>query len=278
MCNPHYPVTTIRGSRRIWDSGAFQERDMLNRLEPYQALDRQLAADDICRYRSKDYDNPAEAIVTYDMLLGVDEAIVNGKRIKKRGSEETARQAVYETLRSAAYYATQRQKINDRTAIAFAAQGATVEQYVDCVIELLGMMQPQDWLAFGGFCIIGKQPSLKPLFVKTVQQVLPMLARKGIVRAHILGVTVADMVDFAAKEGRKHGIVISTDSSGVETNSIMGKIFDGSQYLLTGEYGENKYITPWTHRWGREDKYTKYKPCELAMENIQRYHEWSTAL
>ena len=46
----------------------------------------------------------AEAVVTYDMLVGVDEALVGGKRKKVRAAEETAAPAVAETLRSARYY------------------------------------------------------------------------------------------------------------------------------------------------------------------------------
>ena len=278
MVNPHYPVVTLPGTRRVWDSGAFQERDMLNRLEPYQAFQRQISADEICMFRSGDYINPAEAIVTYDMLVGVDEALINGKRVKQRGSEETAKQAVYETLRSAQYYARQRHRIDERTAIAFAAQGATLKQYCDCVAEILPMMKPNDWLAFGGFCIIGKQPSLKKLFVQTFESVLLMMKKAGIKRGHVLGVTVADMVDFAAKMGRAHGIVISNDSSGIEVNSIMGKIFEPERYRLLDKYGENKFITPWIKVWSAEQKYSHYKPCKLAMENIERYHQWSSSL
>ena len=42
MLNPHYRATLAPGTRYIIDSGAFQERDMRNRLQPWTALDRQL--------------------------------------------------------------------------------------------------------------------------------------------------------------------------------------------------------------------------------------------
>jgi hypothetical protein len=285
MLNPHYPVTTAKGTKKIFDSGAFQELDMKDRLTPKQALARQLSMNDLVRFRSEDYDNHAEAFITYDMLVGVDEALIDVrtgepivapvelylkwgwkpeeiKRVKRRGSEELARPAVAATLESAAYYASQRQRIPG--AIAFAAQGATPDQYVnECVIPMFDVMQPGDWFAFGGFCIIGMQPSLKPLFMETVSRVLPLLVKKGIARAHVLGVCVADMVKYAADQGRKHGVVMSTDSSSIEINSIMGKVWNDGKWMKVYE---------------KEQKYVDYWPTPLAHENIKRFSEWSASL
>ena len=262
MLNPHYPVTTAKGTKKIFDSGAFQESDMLNRLTPKQALKRQLTANDLVRFRSEDYDNHAEAFITYDMLCGVDEALINGERVKKRGTEETARPAVAATLESACYYASQRDRIPG--AIAFAAQGATPDQYInECVIPMFDVMRPGDWFAFGGFCIIGMHTSLKPLFVETVARVLPLLVKRGITRAHILGVCVADMVKYAADQGRKHGVEMSTDSSSIEINSIMGKVWNNGKWMKVYE---------------KEQKYIDYWPAPLAHENIARYSRWSESL
>lgn len=291
MVNPHYPVSVIPGTKITMDSGAFQKEDMLQRLSPRQALDRQRAfANQIIydewRFRHfpgydlSDPGNLIEGVITYDMLCGVDEVIIDGKRVKQRGTEETAKPAIAATLQSALHYHQRRDEIAAFSRhIAFAAQGATPRQYVnECVLPLLDLMRPDDWFAFGGFCIIGMQPRLKPLFVQTVRTVLPLLVKAGIKRAHILGVFVADMVDFATKEARTHGIVMSNDSSSAETNSILGKVFDGTRYQLTGEYGENKYDTPWQKVYTKEQKYGAYHPCQLAIENIQRYHDWSTTL
>jgi hypothetical protein len=262
MLNPHYPVTTAKGTKKIFDSGAFQELDMKDRLTPKQALARQLSMNDLVRFRSEDYDNHAEAFITYDMLVGVDEALINGERVKRRGNEETARPAVAATLESACYYASQRQRIPG--AIAFAAQGATPDQYInECVIPMFDLMQPGDWFAFGGFCIIGMQPSLKPLFMETVARVLPLLVKRGIIRAHILGVCVSDMVRYAADEGKKHGVVMSTDSSSIEINSIMGKVWNDGKWMKVYE---------------KAQKYVDYWPTPLAHENIKRFSEWSSNL
>src|SRR5687767_282083 len=88
MVNPHYPVDVLAGARYKIDSGAFQERDMLFRLQPWTALDRQLRMEAQIEYSG--HDGYAEDIVTYDMLAGVDEALIDGKRIKRRGTEQTA--------------------------------------------------------------------------------------------------------------------------------------------------------------------------------------------
>ncbi len=260
MVNPHYRVALASQTRYIIDSGAFQERDMLQRLQPWQALARQLRLE--AQIEFDGHAGYAEALVTYDMLVGVDEAIIDGKRVKRRGSEETARPAVDETLRSAHYYHSQRDRI--RGAIAYVAQGATPRQYAACVADLLPLLRPgHDWFAFGGFCIVGMQPSLKPVFAETLRAVLPMLHSARIRRAHILGVTVADCVKLAAAEGKRHDIHMSTDSSSIEINSIMGKVWNDGR---------------WTKRYDKIDKYRHYHPTDLAHANIQRYDQWSTAL
>lgn len=275
MLNPHYRVRSLlAGTKKIRDSGAFQERDMLERLEPCQALERQLRTGVQTMHWTGDYDNPDEAIVTYDMLVGVDEAIVDGKRVKQRGNEETARTAVEETLRSAHYYASQAHRLDERTAIAFAAQGATPAQYEACVRELLPLMRPKDWLAFGGFCIIGMQPKLIPVFYETLERVLPLLRRAGIERAHILGVTIPEPIRVAAAMGKTHGVVLSTDSSSPERNgAAFGRSFvDGA---FKQAYTKDQKVT------GGKDVIIPdgcYHPCNLALANIERYHQWSQSL
>lgn len=263
MVNPHYRVDLAPGTRYIIDSGAFQERDMLFRLQPWSALDRQLRLEAQIEFGGCGL--PAEAIVTYDMLAGVDEAIIDGKRVKRRGTEQTAVYAIQETLRSARYYATQVHRI--RGAIAYAAQGVTPAQYLGCVEELIPLIRPgRDWLAFGGFCIIGMQPSLKKVFYETLALVLPRLKAAGIRRAHILGVTVADAIRVAMEMAKEYGIALSTDSSGPERNAaVYGREFD-----VTCEKFRNLYT--------KEDKGTAYKPAEWAIENIRRYHEWIETL
>lgn len=265
MVNPHYRVELMPGTKYIIDSGAFQERDMLCRLQPWIALDRQLRLEHQIEYSG--HDGYAEAIITYDMLTGVDESIkmINGKerRIKERGNETTASQAVHETIRSARYYNAQVDRI--RGSIAYAAQGASVSQYIDCIRAILPLIRPgQDWLAFGGFCIVGMMPGLKKDFYAVLDIALPLIKYHGIERAHILGVCVADVIVYASALEKAYGVNLSTDSSSVEQNSaIYGKSFDDGK---------------WTKLYTKNDKGTAYQPSTWAIENITKYHQWITSL
>ena len=148
MLNPHYRATLAPGTRYIIDSGAFQETDMRERLEPWSALDRQLRIE--AQVELRGHGGRAEAIVTYDMIDGVDEALTDTGRVKARGTDETASRAVEETIRAARYYATQAHRI--RGAIAYACQGVSTAQYVACARAILPLLRPGvDWFAFGGF-------------------------------------------------------------------------------------------------------------------------------
>jgi len=261
MVNPHYRVDLAPGTRYVIDSGAFQERDMRDRLQPWQALDRQLRLEAQIEYG--DCGAPAEAIVTYDMLVGVDEALIDGRRVKTRGTEETAAPAVFETLRSARHYKSQEDRI--RGAIAYAAQGATVGQYMGCVAELLPLMRPRrDWLALGGFCIIGRMPSLKKTFYTVLAEALPLCAATGVDHIHILGVTVADAIERAIAIGRDYpGVTLSTDSTGPEMCAVFGRGYSNGRQ---------------TARYTRAQKYIDYHPATFAIENIRDYSSWMEAL
>lgn len=286
MCNPHYPnlldferpdvPPLLPGTRAIEDSGAFQQRDMETRCTPDQALDRQLAHQQRLRDDGCGPGFHFEAVITYDMLVGVDEALVDDprsktgkKRVKRRGSEQTAEPAVCETLASACRYWDRRDEIDG--VIAYAAQGATVRQYVGCVEALLCLARPgRDWLALGGFCIIGRQPSLKPIFAEVVRQVAPLLRRAGIRRAHVLGVGVVDCLAFGADEFAKYGIEFSTDTSAVEINSGYGKEWREENMQRW------KGASPWEKLHGKSAKLADdgYHPADLTMANTERMTAW----
>jgi hypothetical protein len=263
MSNPHYArVSFAPGVRVIEDSGAFQERDMKHRLSAADALARQLAHRKQIAERSQ-HPFQFEALVTYDMLVGVDEALVDGKRVKQRGTLETAREAVTETIASARYYATQRKRIG--TNIAFSCQGAEPEQYAECAEALVPLMEAGDIFAFGGFCILGKHKRLLPKFVTSLRLVLPMLHARGIKRAHLLGVCWAPALEAAEREREKAGydVHFTTDSSSLEMNSIMGRVWRDRQ---------------WHRVYGKSDKGVNYHPVDLTLANIGRFTEWLKVL
>jgi len=264
MVNPHYRVDLCPHTRYVIDSGAFQERDMLLRLQPWTALERQLRLEAQIEYSGGP--SHAEAIVTYDCLVGVDEAIVNGKRVKVRGDETSAAPAVAETLRSAREYHRLRGSV--RGAIAYAAQGATPRQYLACVDSLLPLMRPgRDWLALGGFCIIGRMPTLMmPIFDEVLRRVLPRVRRTGVTRVHILGVLYPPAIELAAGYERMcEGVRLSTDSAGTEMAAVFGRSYAG------GDGVQRKSFT-------KDEKFTAYQPAQLAIENIRNYTKWLATL
>lgn len=271
MVNPHYQnISLWAGTREIMiDSGAFQERDMIKRVRPDSALARQTGLMSKLMYQKRDI-NPKFLLVIYDQLVGVDEALVEGKRIKKRGTAESAIEAVKETLMSANFYNNSR-KLMQNANIAFSAQGVTLEQYYECAESLVNLMQEGDVFAFGGFCILGRMSSLFPQFKESVRAILPLLKRKGVGRMHLLGVGVHTALTFAYTEAAKFGIEVTTDGSYVELNSVHGKVWDLSNRLLT------KTKTPWRRVFGKNQKKVPggYHPCELAMDNIRRFTDWT---
>jgi len=170
---------------------------------------------------------------------------------------------VEETIRSARYYKQEEARI--RGAIAYAAQGATVGQYMGCVGDLLRLARPgRDWLALGGFCIIGRVPSLKQTFYAVLSEALPLCQVAGISRVHILGVAVADAIKEAIKIGRAYpDITLSTDSTGPEMCAVFGR-----------GYSEGRQEA----RYTKAQKYADYHPATFAIENIRDYNDWMETL
>lgn len=279
MLNPNYPIRKLLpGTLAMCDSGAFQDIDSGIRLPQHAALDRQLRFEEQLRWYTNNHDFAFEALCIYDQMAGVDEAIVNGKKVKRRGTVETAQAAVSETLRSAAYYHAHRNEI--RGTIAFVGQGVTPDQYInDCLLPMFDVMQAGDWFAFGGFCIIGRQPSLLPVFQATYTRALPLLKRKGINRVHILGVCYPPAITFASEVARRERVIVSTDSSAPEQAACIGGAVyqDGKQ--CHGVYDkEHKRLDEREYLSALERGEHVYHPWYLANSNIRSYHDWTVEL
>lgn len=254
MLNPKYPAFNIDGAIDVdIDSGAFQELKCRKTL--HVALKRQ-----ILFKRRLDLSNAKRCVCfTYDQMRGVDEQIINGRKVKTRGTLESAQPAIDATLHAARFWNANRAAIDG--PIGFVCQGINPDQYInDCALPMLEMFQPDDVFGFGGFCIIGRVPSLKPLFVETFSRMMEILHRKGIQYAHIMGVCVADMIRFSACEAAKYGIIVSTDSSSPEVNGAA--------------FGKRFIDECWKPVYKSDQKFFDYHPCELALQNIKDYHEW----
>lgn len=258
MLNPLHPAYYLQAdTKALIDSGAFQE--LGSRGTATEALNRQLAFIQKVRAKNELADWEPEALCIYDQMAGVDEAIIDGKKQKIRGTYESAKLAVAETLTAAEVYKAAEAKIG--SPIMYIAQGINPQQYTyECLVPMLDLMRATDYFGYGGFCIIGRKPKLKPVFYETLALTLPLLRKKGIKRIHLLGVCVSDCVRIATREAAKYGLTISTDSSSPEVNgAVFGKTFTREKWVCT---------------YSKDQKFLDYHPHALAMQNITDYHNW----
>jgi hypothetical protein len=278
MVNPKYKIKRLLPNTHVLcDSGAFQDLDSNTRLTPKQSLDRQLTYREHLRKITNDPLFNYEAVSIYDQMAGVDEELVciGGcmQKRKVRGSEETAKAAIIETLDAANYYATQRNAIG--TSIIWIAQGVTPRQYTqECTIPLLELAQSHDMFGFGGFCIIGrKRKTMLPLFYETVDMVLPLVKHKGLSRVHVFGVCIPEAIEYLEQASQRYGIVASTDSSAPELSAVAF----GKMYKPNGRPLDPKGIMRTFNRksWV---KWQDYNPIKLAHSNVFTYNKYAQGL
>lgn len=192
----------------LLDSGAFTDPPH-KRLTPEAALKRQLAWEQIA---SSKWDAPFQAhgLVSYDLLI--DETWTCNQRHKRRWSLQAAERAVRTTVEAAAYLASQRERLAPRRLI-LSAQGVDALQYAECAAGVLQYAHPSDWFGLGGWCILGRQRRLLPIFWQTLRLVLPMIAARGIRHVHIFGVLFLPALGGLLWLADQHDLTVSTDST-----------------------------------------------------------------
>src|SRR5579883_1639824 len=158
----------------ILDSGAFSDAPA-DRLDPAAALERQLRKD--------------------------------------RWSVAEAERAVRITVEAAAYLASRRGQLAPRR-LCLACQGVDHRQYAECAAGVLRHATPGDWIGLGGWCILGWWRSWLPEFWRTCRLVLPLVAEAGISRLHLFGVMYPPVLGGLLWLADRHGLTVSTDSSG----------------------------------------------------------------
>lgn len=247
--NPLYKVQIAEGFRGkvklLCDSGAFQDVRGV-RLSYDDALRRQLM------YENRLDCGMFHRIVSYDHL--VDEQLdENGKQIKRRVTEEEGWRYVRDTIDAAEYLDSQRWRLHERQLV-LSCQGTTVEQYVSCAESVLAFARPGDCFGMGGFCIVGKNKSLQPQFYEISRRVLPMVVKAGLSDVHLFGVTASNVLREWLTISRGLPLNLSTDSSSMEVNSVMGKIYDEGVWRKTYE---------------KHQKMVDYHPRDLAASNIR---------
>lgn len=190
------------------DSGAFT--DPLNkRLTPDRALERQLTWEN----KASDKwgaDWQAYGLVSYDVLI--DEMWSNGKRTKQRWSLTQADWAIRETIESARYLASQRERLSPRRLI-LSAQGVDAGQYRECMQEVLKVAKPADIIGLGGWCILGRFRSWMPEFWRTLWVTFPLIRQAGIKDVHIFGVLYQPALGGMLWLADQYSLNVSTDST-----------------------------------------------------------------
>lgn len=246
--NPYYNASLKKHSHvsYILDSGAFQDVKTENRLTPQAALQRQLDFE-------KKVGRKAEAIVSYDRL--VDEQIEDGVQFKERVSESLGKEYVEETIESAKYLVSQRNRLKGRKLV-LSCQGATAPQYMGCLKAILDIASPEDIIGFGGFCILSKSVKYETEFYEVVNKGFPLIHDYGNSRVHIFGMGVFRVLVQAELYARKTGIECSYDTSSPELNSVFGKSFNPVE-------GQMATVFSKVH------KMDGYVPANLAMFNVK---------
>lgn len=207
------------------DSSAFSD-GIDERLSFQEARDRQIAH----AYRFG-YSDRVSHLASYDLLI--DEKWVDGERCKIRWTRSEAASAVQETVKAAQYLAGQRKFLRGvfgrSIGLALSAQGVEVKQYMSCVEQIVPLMEEEDILGLGGWCITGLLPdAILPSFCEIMTEVIPYLGAKGMKRVHVWGVIFPEALGYLLYLCDQAGIQLSTDSSGPSRYPTLGQWGYGS--------------------------------------------------
>jgi len=243
-------VALPQGVRVIQDSGAFNDACLLFRgQERHTCLMRQqrLSLKDALKRQDTHaerfgYGPQLEARASYDVLIDETWSEEAGElmRTKRRWSEADAAWAVEETVAAAAYLNAHR---NGRACV-MSAQGVSVQQYLRCAERILPAMRDGDLFGLGGFCILGRMPSLLPAFYDIIGRLVPFLGREGVKRVHIWGVCYAPALGPLLYLCDAHGIQLSTDSMGPSTRPVKKDPKTGYAVWGYASWRSNTYEVP----------------------------------
>lgn len=196
------PVHVPPDCRILQDSGAYGEplSRFNRRLTFAYALRRQ--EEHAAKY---DYADKIAYRASYDLL--VDHRLSNRQIV--RADEVAGVEAADYTIRAAKFLAKHRNGYN----LALNAQGSTPEQYLHCVQQIVPLLQPDDVIGLGGWCVLGRVPSLMADFLETLALVIPFCAQEGVRRVHVYGCIFFPALAALLAICDHYGISISTDSA-----------------------------------------------------------------
>ena len=158
-----------------------------------------------------DYTDKIAYRASYDLLVDHRMAVEDGSSRRKivRCSGPDGIEAVDVTIRAARFLAKHRNGV----PLALNAQGSTPEQYLHCVQQIVPLLQDSDVLGLGGWCIIGRYPSMMQSFLETLALVIPFAAREGVKRVHIYGNIFTPSLAALLSICDHYNISMSTDSA-----------------------------------------------------------------
>lgn len=240
----------------IEDAGPFCDKTD-ERLSFPEALDRQLTHADKFGYTDQ-----IKNLASYDLLI--DEKWEGGKRYKRRWSESDAWAAVRETIEAAAWLSR-----NYSRPRVQSAQGVTAAQYLECAIRIMEYFDPAtDIFGLGGWCISGKMPTqIRPSFNAVMKSVLPFVAKAGVKRIHIWGVTDVTFLGPLLWMCDQHGLKLSTDSSGPQLRPANGT------WGFRGWYNPNYKAPPVEVRGIHRAIHVQLMRCRLSsLRQSEFYH------
>lgn len=245
-------VNVPAGTLVIQDSGAFCDASIAVRGDAHNKQVRLSFQEALMRQESHaekfGYADQIEARASYDLLIDEmwfeDESTGLLTRKKARWSEVDAERAVDETVAAAKFLHHHRNGI----ACIQSAQGVNARQYLRCVERILPYMQDGDMLGLGGWCILGKVPSLVPSFWQTMQLVIPFLAAEGIKRVHIWGCIYAPAIGNLLYLCDQYGIKASADTAQASYAPAFGNWGYGSWRAKKGEYNQPPVLESCKHQ------------------------------
>ena len=82
-----------------------------------------------------------------------------------------------------------------------------------CVEAVLTHATPEDWIGYGGWCILGRWTTWLPTLWATLHETLPLVAASGVRHVHIFGVLYRPALGGLLALADDYGLTVSTDSS-----------------------------------------------------------------
>lgn len=151
-------------------------------------------------------------VASYDLLI--DEVWVEGVRVKRRWSVSDANEAIDCTVEAARFLVANRDILSPRILL-LGCQGVNASQYKECVLRILEVATPQDWIGLGGWCILGKEGFKHYLFefYKVLNECLPLIAQRGVKHVHLFGVRYEPAVAPMQFVCDRLGLSCSTDNA-----------------------------------------------------------------